>query len=66
MNLTVNGEKRDFPEPILACELLDSLGISSDRVVVQLNLKVLRREKLTTTSLKEGDVIEIIHFVGGG
>jgi sulfur carrier protein len=66
MNLTINGERREFPEAIVASELLNRLEISSGRVVVQLNLKVLRREQLDTTKLEEGDVIEIIQFVGGG
>jgi sulfur carrier protein len=66
MNLTINGEKRDVPESVVPRELLEHLGIPAGRVVVQVNLKVLRREQLSATTLKDGDVVEIIHFVGGG
>jgi len=47
-------------------QLLQELGIRPGRVVVELNRDVVSRESHDTTFLKEGDSIEIVHFVGGG
>lgn len=46
--------------------LLEELGVRPGRVVVELNRDVLSREAHARTFLKEGDTIEIVHFVGGG
>ncbi|MCH7915850.1 MAG: sulfur carrier protein ThiS [Deltaproteobacteria bacterium] len=46
--------------------MLGELGIRPGRVVVELNRDVLSRETHGSTTLKEGDQIEIVHFVGGG
>lgn len=47
-------------------QLLGELEIRPGRVVVELNHDVLSREAHDQTFLKEGDKIEIVHFVGGG
>jgi sulfur carrier protein len=46
--------------------LLDELEIRPARVVVELNRAIISREAQESTSLKDGDVLEIVHFVGGG
>jgi sulfur carrier protein len=35
-------------------------------VVVELNRDIVSRQAHDSTALKEGDVLEIVHFVGGG
>jgi thiamine biosynthesis protein ThiS len=35
-------------------------------VVVELNRKIVRRPQLSDTTLSDGDVLELVHFVGGG
>jgi sulfur carrier protein len=48
-------------------ELLGSLRIDPRLVVVEYNRTILRdRERYTTQGLSDGDVVEIVHFVGGG
>ena len=46
--------------------LLEEMGIRPGRVVVELNRDVLSRATHALTFLKEGDTVEIVHFVGGG
>lgn len=46
--------------------LLEEMGIRPGRVVVELNRDVLSRAAHALTFLKEGDTVEIVHFVGGG
>lgn len=64
--LTVNGEARIVPGPATLAELLSHLGLDPRTVVVELNREIVRRPRLGETDLKDGDVIELVHFVGGG
>lgn len=66
MELTVNGETRGVPDGATAAQLLEALAISPERVVVEVNLRILKRAELPTTALKNGDRVEIVQFVGGG
>lgn len=47
-------------------DLLDQLGVVSDRVAVEVNLSVIERAAYDRTVLREGDRVEIVSFVGGG
>jgi len=62
----INGEKREIAAVLSVEQLLQELGIRPGRVVVELNRDVISRAAHGTTLLKEGDSIEIVHFVGGG
>ena len=62
----VNGEKKEVPAALSVARLLEELGIRPGRVVVELNRDVLSRDAYAVTLLKEGDAIEVVHFVGGG
>jgi thiamine biosynthesis protein ThiS len=69
MNLCINGDIRPFthvaPGFTLAA-LIESLGMKSDRVAVELNREIAPRDRWNQIALKEGDRLEIVHFVGGG
>ncbi len=66
MELTVNGETRTVQEGMTVAQLLESLMVQPERVVVEVNLNILKRAQLPYTVLKEGDQVEIVRFVGGG
>jgi thiamine biosynthesis protein ThiS len=64
--LTVNGEARRVPAPATVADLLDGLGLDARSVVVELNRRIVRRPQVAETRLADGDVVELVHFVGGG
>ncbi|MBA3578444.1 MAG: sulfur carrier protein ThiS [Gemmatimonadaceae bacterium] len=67
VTLTVNGEDRDFPAGSSVADLLESHKLDPRLVVVEHNRSVLRdRDAYATIALATGDVVEIVHFVGGG
>jgi sulfur carrier protein len=66
MKIQLNGEQRDFQEALDLKALVENLGMKPDRVAVELNLEIVPRGSWQSTRLKEGDRLEIVHFVGGG
>ena len=66
MKVMVNGEPRELPDGTSVTALLETLRIAPERVVVEVNLKILKRAELPGAVLKAGDRVEIVHFVGGG
>ncbi len=66
MTLTVNGQKREVREGSSIAEFLAALGFGSERVAVERNRQVVPRAEHAAVTLKEGDELEIVHFVGGG
>ena len=66
MKVTVNGNEMDVCEGAYLDGLLGTLGLSDKRVAVELNRAIIHRDTYTTSALKDGDVLEIISFVGGG
>ena len=66
MKLTVNGNAHQVPNGLTVRELIEHMGLLDGPVAVERNRAVVPRISHRNTSLQEGDVIEIVHFVGGG
>ena len=66
MKIVINGEDRNLDGPLTMQGLVEQLGMKGDRVAVELNRKILPRDRWPGTQLNEGDRLEIVHFVGGG
>ena len=63
----VNGTPRELAPDSTIAGLLGSLSIDPRLVVVEHNRAILRdRDKYSSQNLSDGDVVEIVHFVGGG
>lgn len=65
IRIFVNGEARHVIARSLR-ELLDDLNLDARMVVVEHNREIVRRAELEKTELREGDKVELVHFVGGG
>jgi thiamine biosynthesis protein ThiS len=68
MKLHINGEERDFSgsASFTLAALVETLGMKADRVAVELNRDIVPRDRWAETALREGDRLEVVHFVGGG
>jgi thiamine biosynthesis protein ThiS len=66
MRLHINGEQREFSDGLTVAALVAELGMKPDRVAVELNLEIVPRTTWDTVTLKGGDKLEVVHFVGGG
>jgi thiamine biosynthesis protein ThiS len=70
MKLRVNGESQEFSGlasgTFTLAALVERLGMKPDRVAVELNREIAPRDCWSEILLKDGDQLEIVHFVGGG
>jgi thiamine biosynthesis protein ThiS len=65
--LTVNGTEKRVPSGWTLADLLDSLELDVRTIVVEHNGTILRdRSSFTSLELTSDDLLEIVHFVGGG
>lgn len=66
IQIQVNGEPRGWQDGGTVADLLSDLAIATERVAVELNLEILDRKDFGQRSLREGDRVEILGFIGGG
>ena len=66
MKVTVNGEVKEFPEGTTLQRIIETLGIAEKVMAAAVNMEVVKKEKWDECTPKEGDKIELLHFVGGG
>lgn len=66
VTLIVNGDRRTFESVTTLVELLAALDLDPRTVVVEHNRVIVRRNDLGAAAVADGDVVEIVHFVGGG
>jgi thiamine biosynthesis protein ThiS len=67
MNLVINGEDHhDLPEPLTVQGLILHLGLPAKKIAIERNREIVPKSTFETALLADGDVLEIIHFIGGG
>jgi sulfur carrier protein len=69
LTLILNGQSRVFeslPQPASLEQLIEELGLKSDRVAVEHNGEIVPRAVWAGVILSGGDRLEVVHFVGGG
>lgn len=64
--IILNGEKHEIDGGVTLDRLLDLFSLPKQRVAIELNKTVVRRQDWEKTSVSDADAIEVIHFVGGG
>lgn len=64
--VTINGEVRSVAAGSTIADLVAHIGLDPAKVAVERNREIVPRSTLHDVQLAEGDVLEIVHFVGGG
>ena len=62
----LNGEIREVPTDMDLDRLLELFSLPKQRIAIELNSTVIRRADWPKTPVRDGDKIEVVHFVGGG
>ena len=66
MQLTINGEAHRVAHSNTLAALVVELGLDVRKIAMEHNAEIIARARYDQLRLAEGDVIEIIHFMGGG
>lgn len=66
MKIVCNGEHREVSADMRVVDLLRQLGLDPATVVVVCDDEILKQEEYESRQLREGSVLELIRFVGGG
>lgn len=66
MKITLNGEPKDLTEAVSVEAFLGNLGIDARKVAVERNLEIVPKSEFGSTVVRDGDRVEVVHFIGGG
>ena len=66
MTIFINGEARELENGLTVAAMLDALELPKQRVAIELNRQVVRKQEWESTLVSDNDRIEVVHFVGGG
>ena len=66
LTIRLNGDPYELPGELSLLQLLERLQIDPRRVAVEHNLTIIKRDRLGTTRVTDGDTVEVVNFVGGG
>ena len=66
MKLKVNGKNEDMQNGTTVEAYLASKGIQPQTVAIEINMNVIEKKNYAFTKLSDGDVLEVVRFVGGG
>ena len=66
IKIKLNGKITTIIDKITLAELINDLKIPLKKVAIELNKEIIDKNKIKKLKLKNNDVIEIVHFIGGG
>lgn len=66
MQITCNDETKDIDPGTSLVALITNLGLNPDTVVAECDGRIIKRDEYDTLVLTEGNIIELVRFVGGG
>jgi len=66
MKITCNGETREITPDTTLVSFIRDMDLNPDTVVAECDGRIIKRQEYDTLVLQEGNVLELIRFVGGG
>ena len=66
IKIKVNGKVKSINDDFKISDLVKNLKIPIKKVAIELNQKIIDKKNINKISLKTNDIIEIVHFIGGG
>lgn len=66
MKLIINGEIKEFKDEITLYDVLKTLHIEDKVMAAALNMQIVKQAEWNRCTLKDGDKLELLDFVGGG
>ncbi len=66
IKIKVNGKIKTITDKLTLHKLINDLKIPIAKVAIELNKEIIEKKKIKKIKLKNKDIIEIVHFIGGG
>ena len=66
MNIQLNGQDKQLSPSQSLKELIENFCKQHNRVIAEVNGAIIKSPNWPTVALKDGDVVELVSFVGGG
>lgn len=64
--VTINGKEREILSGTTVEQMLRANGFTLERIAVEKNGRILRKAEYAAEVVQDGDVYEVVSFVGGG
>ena len=66
IKIRINGKIKTIIDKLTLYELINDLKIPIRKVAIELNKEIINKKEIKKIKLENNDVIEIVHFIGGG
>ena len=66
VKINLNGKKRLISSKMSLKSLLNNNKIPINKVAIEINKEIINKKTNSKIKLKNGDRVEIVHFIGGG
>ena len=66
MEITINGETKEITPNTTLISFIKDMDLNPDTVVAECDGRIIKRDEYDTLVLSDGNVLELIRFVGGG
>ena len=66
IKIRLNGKNKSIAQGYTLNELIKNLNIPIQKVAIELNKEIINKKNINKIKLKNDDIIEIVHFIGGG
>ena len=66
IKIKVNGKIKTIINELTLYELINDLQIPITKIAIELNKEIINKKKIRKIKLENKDIIEIVHFIGGG
>ena len=66
IKIKVNGKIKTIIDKLTLYELINDMKIPISKIAIELNKEIISKKEIKKIKLENDDVIEIVHFIGGG
>ena len=66
IKIKINGKIKTIIDELTLYELINDLKIPITKVAIELNKEIINKKEIKKIKLENNDIIEIVHFIGGG
>lgn len=66
MKIKLNGQDKELVSAQTLTELVQTFCKQHNRIIAEVNGEIIKSPRWNETQLNDGDVVELVTFVGGG